>query len=278
MPTSEIVYLGPEGTYAHRVARKKYGRNNNLKFKGLESVYCVCEYVAAKPSRKGVIPIENSSSGAIYETVDALLDENLSLKIEEEVAINVKLALLGRKGDDIRTIYSHSAPRKHCGRWIESRYPRAKWIETNSTAAAAKKAFSNEHSAAIGSRLAASLYKLDIIQYPIPGVSELNVTHFFIVSKRCATLPRAGKTSLAVRLCNRPGALYDFLKPLAEAGINLSRIISRPIEGKPGVFGFFIDVDKGSGKALRDALRDAQKSTVDMKILGSYPSYRIYQS
>jgi len=106
MPASEIVYLGPPGTFAHKIARKRY-RAGGHKFISRETVRAVCEYVAANSRRVGVIPIDNSTSGTIYPSVDALLDEDLSLQIQEEISVQVELALLGRKGEHIDRIKLH---------------------------------------------------------------------------------------------------------------------------------------------------------------------------
>lgn len=274
---SKIIYLGPEGTYAHEVAQKRY--HDTSKLRGCESIQEICREVSTMPNSRGVVPIVNSSGGTIYETVDGLLDTKLSLYIEEEIAINVRLALLGRKDEEIRTIYSHFAPFKHCGSWLRTEYPKAKWVEVASTGIAAREAAGNANSAAICNKRAADIYGLEVLRYPLPGLSDSNVTQFFIIGKKCNVLPKSDKTSVAVQLPNRPGSLCDFLKPLADAKINLSRLISRPIPGKPSECAFFMDIDESIHKPqLRKVLEKLEEDSINMRVVGSYPSFRLYNA
>jgi len=279
MSISEVIYLGPSGTYAYEVALKRFS-GIVKRFRACESIREICQDVAASRSSRGIVPIVNSSGGMIYETIDNLLDDNLALCIEEEIALNVRLALLGRKGGTIGAIYSHFVPFKHCGDYLKKTYPAAKWVEVGSTAIAAREASNRNDGAAIGNRRAASIYGLDILRFPIPGLSSRNVTHFFVIGSKCTmALNRKAKTSLAVRLANKPGALFHFLKPLAERGLNLSRLISRPIPGQPKESAFFMDIDENYRKTcMKDALSEARLYTDGMRILGSYPSFRSYTS
>lgn len=275
MARSEIVYLGPEGTYAHEVARKRY--LDGRKLRGCESIQEICREVSETPALKGVVPIVNSSGGMIYETVDGLLDSKLALYIEEEIAINVRLALLGRKGKEIRTVFSHFAPFRHCGNWLRKEYPKAEWIEVASTGIAARAAAGTANAAAICNKRAAQIYGLEVLRFPLPGLSEKNVTHFFVIGGKYITLAKSDKTSLAIQLPNKPGSLYDFLKPLADAKMNLSRLISRPIPGRPKEFAFFMDIDESIlNPQLKKVIEKLEDYSTEMRVVGSYPSFRIY--
>jgi chorismate mutase/prephenate dehydratase len=274
----EIAYLGPEGTYAHEMALKRY-RGKRMKLTPCASIEAVFDYVARSPQRRGVVPIVNSSGGTIYETIDGLMNENHGLHIEEELSLNVRLALLGRKGLPIETIYSHFVPFEHCDRWLKRRHPDVDRVPMNSTAIAAREASHSERAAAISNRRAATIYGLDVLVFPIPGVSRTNVTHFIIVGRKPSRLPRSSKTSLAVYLHNQPGALLDFLTPMAEAGLNLSTLISRPIKGKPKQYAFFVDVDGDVHQPrMKKALKEACRRVDQVLVLGSYPSFRTYTS
>lgn len=274
----EVVYLGPEGTYSHEVARKRF-RGEEVRFVPRETVREMCAYVARRRSRCGVVPIVNSTGGTIYDTVDMLLDDGLGLSIDEEISLNVKLALLGHRGRSIKTIYSHPIPLEHCELWIARKFPNARTVALPSTAAAARNVADQADSAAISNRAAAAIYGLDVLTYPIPGASEINVTHFYVLSKQHTDRNRVRKTSLAVRLANRPGSLLSFLQPIADAGLNLSRIISRPIKGMPNQFAFFLDVEgNAASPSLKAALEKASAHADIMRILGSYPSFRTYTS
>jgi len=276
MRVSEIVYLGPEGTYAHEVSKKRF-RHAKVKLTGCDTVLDVCRYVARHPKSRGVVPSLNSSGGTIYETVDALLDDTLSLRVEEELTLDVKLALLGRRGEEPSAIYSHFVPLRHCRDWLRREFPKAEIIKAASTAAAAREAACRSNAVAIGGRWAASIYGIDVLEYPIAGMAGENVTHFFVVGKKVQPLPRVQKTSLGVYLPNTPGSLCSFLLPLS--GLNLSRLVSRPIPGRPRAFSFFIDVDADARKpVLRNALAASRKTGAEIRILGSYPSHRMYHS
>ncbi len=279
MSALQIFYLGPPGTFTHEVARKRFGRQGAT-FRDEETVMGVCEKVAgSRGPCKGIIPIDNSTGGTIYTSVDALLDDRLDLHIQEEIALNVSLALIGRPGEEIRRLYTHFAPMRHCKQWIESRHPDAELIEVSSTAVAARDASREPHAAAISNRMAAPLYGLHVLEHPIPTSIPTNVTHFFVIASQTIKQPRISKTSLALRLHNTPGSLYDFLRPLADARINLSRIISRPIEGKPREFAFLIDVDDDVKRPrLSVAMQQAGRHCAHLRILGSYPCFRTYRS
>ena len=111
MALPEVAFLGPLGTYSHLVAEKRFGRKSTLI--PLPSILDVCSYVSRHGERHGVVPIENSSGGAIYETVDILLTNRPKVHILEELTLNVHLALIGRKNTRLDVLYSHFAPMEH---------------------------------------------------------------------------------------------------------------------------------------------------------------------
>lgn len=265
----EVAYLGPEGTYSHQVAAKRYGRT--AKLVPCPSIVDVFAYAARKPSRHAVVPIENSSGGTVYETVDVLLSGKYDLQIEEELDAHVKLALIGCKGEEIRVLYSHFAPLIHSDTWLRRHLPGAQRREVPSTAIAAREAARERHSAAIGSRQAAKLYGLDVLSYPVEQDIP-NVTQFYALAKRCRRLAGERKTSLAVHLPNTPGSLCSFLEPFRVNRVNLSRIISRPIPGRPSEYAFYVDLD-GTPKEprVRLAMEHAEGTGAQLRMLGHYP-------
>jgi prephenate dehydratase len=277
MPSKkEVAYLGPVGTYSHLVAEKKYGKGCQMV--PLPTVLDVCAYVSRKPGRHGIVPIENSSGGAIYETVDILLANKPRIRIDEELTLDVQLALMGHKGQPVRSLYSHFAPLEHCVSWIRKHLPRVKKQVVTSTAVAAQRAAADLNAAALGSRKLAGIYGLDVLEYPVKtGVP--NVTVFLAISGR-KTIGRVGdKTTLAVKLPNEPGSLCTLLEAFRDQDVNLSRIISRPIRGCPREYAFLVDIE-GSPRlaAVRQALATARKTCVQLRIVGSYSSHRPYKS
>lgn len=276
MPPKEVAYLGPVGTYSHLVAEKKYGTTCTMV--PLPTVLDVCSYVSRKPGRCGIVPIENSSGGAIYETVDILLANKPRICIDEELTLDVRLSLIGHKGHSVTSLYSHFAPLEHCVAWIRKHLPRVKKHVVTSTAVAAQRAALDPSAAALGSRKLAGIYGLDILEYPVEtGVP--NITVFLAISGR-KTVQRGGdKTTLAVKLPNTPGSLCTLLESFRDQNVNLSRIISRPIRGCPREYTFLLDI-KGTPRltSVQRAIRTARKTCVKLRIVGSYSSHRPYKS
>ncbi len=290
MSRREIAYLGPAGTYSHWVAERRFGRRAVLI--PLPTIRDVCAYVAAAPHRLGVVPIENSSGGALYETVDILLENRPPVRIMEELALEVKLALLGHRGRRMRTLYSHFAPLEHCATWIRRHLPGVQRRAVASTALAAQRAAEDPDAGALGSRLGGHLghrlvlggvvggegvdghHRGDPVEADVP-----NLTLFLVIGGRRRVQPASTRTTLAVQLPNEPGSLCTFLEAFRDAGVNLSRIISRPIRGCPRQYAFLVDIDGTPADArLRRVLARAAKAAVRLRVIGAYPSRPAYRS
>lgn len=269
MKAAEVVYLGPEGTYAHQVAEKRFGRRARLVPQ--PSIIEAFSYAAASPRRRLVVPIENSSAGTVYETVDILLSGKYDLRIEEGIDIHVRLALLGHKGHKPRVLYSHFAPLVHCDSWIRAHLRGVERREVPSTGVAAREAAQQSDAVAIGSRRAARTHGLDVLSCPI-AQDVPNVTQFFVLARNSRPLPRASRISLGVNLANRPGSLCSFLEPFRDNRVNLSRLVSRPIPGRPSEYAFFVDVEGSLQKrAVIAAMEQASRTGAIMHVMGSYP-------
>ena len=273
---SEVAYLGPEGTYSHLVAEKRFGRRCTLV--PLPTIHDVCARVARDKTRRGIVPIENSSGGAIYETVDILLEGSPRVQIEAELTLDVKLALLGRPGENIRTLYSHFAPLEHCAGWIRQHLPDVVKQGTSSTAVAAQHVLNETQTAALGSRRLAKLYGLSVLQYPV-HVDIPNITAFLSIGARPTAIRGRAKTTLAVKLLNEPGALCTFLATFREANVNLSRILSRPIRGCPREYIFLVDIEGAADRPeIKRVLTAARRAAAELRVVGSYPINREYKS
>ena len=272
-----VAYLGPEGTYSHIVAEKRYGHRAHLV--PLASVLEICLFVTEEPgSRRGIVPIENSSGGAIYETVDILLENHPPVCVLEEISLNVRLALLGRKGEKIKVLYSHFAPLEHCNTWIRKRLPQVVAHVVSSTAVAAQRAAVERYSGALASRRQAGMTGLDVIEYPVQADIP-NITVFLALGGHRRIQPGAAKTSLALKLPNKPGALCTFLEAFRDQNVNLSRLISRPLRGCPREYAFLVDVDGAAGDApVQRAMNIARPDCVELRVVGAYPTQRQYTS
>lgn len=277
MTIREVAYLGPAGTYSHLVAEKRFGLR--MKLVPCDTIHDVCLFVAKAPSsRRGVVPIENSSGGAIHETVDILLGNKPQVHICEELALEVRLALLGHKGATIKHLYSHAMPFEHCSGWIRKHLPGVKKQVVASTAKAAEMTAGDMSAAALGSRKLASMYKLKILKFPVEA-DTLNLTAFLVIGGKKPLASGAHKTTLAVHLANVPGSLCSFLEVFRKYDVNLSRLISRPIRGLPKEYAFLVDVEGASTSSkVRAALALAAKTCVSVRVTGSYPVRAAYRS
>ncbi len=274
----EVAYLGPEGSFAHLVAKQRYAGTSH-RLVPLRSVGEVFEYLDLHENVKGIVPIENSSGGIIYPTVDGIIDHSCMLFIEEELSIDVKLALMSKKGRKIERIYSHFAPLHHCGPYIKANYPNATTLPCDSTPNAAKAAALDENGAAIGTIDAAEIYGLDDILAQEIRNDIPNVTQFFLVGRERNNSGDNKKTSLVVTLPNHPGGLVHFLNPFADSNVNLTRIQSRPVTGAPNTYNFLIELDRTeSDPSVGKALKLAKKVTLRLHNVGSYPVMPRYKS
>ncbi len=275
MTQQTVAFLGPLGTYSHLVARKRFGKAHMIP---LSSILDVFTFVARNKGTFGVVPIENSSGGAINETIDILLDNKPVVHIVGELSLDVKLAQLGHKGFPIKRLYSHFVPLMHCAPWIAKHLKGVEKREAASTAAAAAMAAADLHAAALASRNLATQFGLDILNFPV--ASDIpNITTFIVVTGKREIPVNSVKTTLAIRLQNRPGSLYQFLGLLHAEGINLSRLVSRPIRGVRQEYAFLVDLDgDAESDGVRRALESAAKDCVSMRICGSYPCHKTYKS
>ncbi len=265
-----IAFLGPEGTFTHMAMKYQFG----LSAWGLPvgSIAAVFAEVQKGAADFGVVPIENSTDGAVTHTLDTFLDSDL--KISAEIVLEVAQCLLVRAGLDlpgIERVYSHPQGLGQCRKWLEANLPKATQVEASSTAEAARLAKEDPSGAAVASELAADLFDLAILRQRIQDLAE-NATRFLVLGKVQAEPTGRDKTSLLLTAKDGPGILLRILQPFSDAGLNLTKIESRPGRRKAWQNVFFMDVeghqqDAAMGKAL-DALRPLCEA---VKVLGSYP-------
>ena len=274
-PLPPIAYLGPEGSFAHLVAKQRYEGRALRPFKTIPEVF---EYVSGEPQSLGIVPIENSSGGNILPTVDGLIENACRIFVNEELSLDVKLALLGRKDSPIDVVYSHSAPLQHCQKWLRKTYPNAEHVAAPSTSGAVQFALQEPNAAAIGPIENAEMYGLEVLHYPIEKEVP-NVTQFFVIAHERQAITDGVKSSFVVALPNSPGSLCAFLEPFKNAAVNLTRIQSRPIIGQPNTYMFLVELE-GSEEAgpVQQALRGAGEVAMRIDSLGSYRVIARYQS
>ncbi|HEY5742966.1 MAG TPA: prephenate dehydratase domain-containing protein [Terrimicrobiaceae bacterium] len=272
-----VNYLGPEGTFSHILARKRFGKRAILV--SCPTIEAIFDRVLASGTDLGIVPVENSSGGTVYDSVDLLIRYAGRVFIREELAMDVRIALLGRTGKTIGTVFSHFVQIKHHADWLKVRHPDARLRAVASTALAAKKAAASKAAAALASPGAADVYGLEVLEMPSLKGSP-NVTHFFTIARDAPDHhEKEGKTALVVALPNVCGSLHRFLGPFARQNVNLSRIVSRPIAGHPQTYVFFLEIDgHPETPAVSRALRLARALTESMTSLGTYPARKRFKS
>lgn len=265
----KIAYLGPEATFTHMAAKVKFGESAEyIPTKGIGDVF---SHVETGRADYGVVPVENTSEGMVNYTLDRILDSELN--IIGEVILRISHYLLSKESQlkDIKKIYSHPQAIAQCRLWLERNLSQAEIVETKSTGDAARRASNEKRAGAIGSRLASSIYNLNIVEEHIEDSAQ-NYTRFLVIGKE--KIPRTGddKTSIALAIKDKVGALFELMKPFAENRVNMNKIESRPSKQKPWDYIFFIDIDghieDKNVKKVFDSLKDL---TTFLRVLGSYP-------
>ncbi len=270
--TYKIAYLGPEATFTHIAALKKFG--HSLEYLECDSIKDVFTEVERDRASYGVVPIENSTEGAVNHTLDMFVDSNLKICSEAYLPIHHNLVSKLKKVSSIKTIYSHQQVFAQCRNWLEKNMPKAKLVPVTSTTIAAMYATLGRNRAAIASNLAAERYGLNILARSIEDSSH-NITRLLIIGKQDERRTGRDKTSVLFSMKDKSGALHNALVPFKKNGINLTKIESRPSKKKAWRYYFFVDMQGHiADKKVAKALQQLKKSCSFLKVLGSYPEAR----
>ncbi len=263
-----IAYLGPEATFTHQAALKRFG--SQVKYIACNSITDVFLEVERDNADYGVVPIENSIEGAVSHTLDMLVDSEL--KICSQAILDVVHNLLANSPKNkIRRIYSISQVFGQCRIWLQENMPGVEKIEVSSTTRAAQIAAKEKGSACIASLLAAKVYKLRVIASDIED-SPHNVTRFLIIGKTDVAQTGLDKTSVIFSIKDKVGALHDMLMPFKKYRINLTKIESRPSKKRAWDYYFFVDLEgHRDNPRVKKALLELENKCRFMKVLGSYP-------
>lgn len=265
----ELGYLGPKGSYSYEAA-KTYEPIARLIPMG--SFYEIVDSVEKGSIGKGILPIENSTEGAVTAVMDGLLKTEAKIVGEIVMSINHNLVSSDKNIDEINYIYSHPQAIEQCREYVRKHIPGASLIACESTSLACDKAREKGRGyAAIANREAASIYNLNILRSNIQD-NSLNQTRFVIISKSQVSECGPCKTSIAFSFPDdRPGALHKVLKEFADRNINLTRIESRPAKTEIGKYIFYIDfIGSPENKVIREMFNEIENMTVFLKILGTY--------
>lgn len=266
-----IAFQGENGAYSQEAIFETFGAETpTLACTSFDEIFRAVETGNAE---LGILPIENSTAGAINQSYDLLLDHDL--KIAREVIFRVRHALLANEGTslaDIRRVYSHPQALAQCEHFIAEHH----WepVVAYDTAGAAKQLAEvpEKNAAAIASETAARLYGLNILARNIQDLPN-NLTRFFVIAQNEPPRTEKSKTSIVFATRHIPGALYNCLGEFASRGINLTKIESRPDRRVPWHYVFYLDFEgHWSDPPCRDALVNLLSKSSFLKVLGSYPT------
>jgi chorismate mutase/prephenate dehydratase len=263
-----IAYFGPEATNTHQAARSKFGAS--LNYTPQVSIADVFDVVARGNADYGVVPIENSTEGAVNHTLDVFMESEL--RICAQILMKIENHLVAKiPRDQIRKIYSHPQVFGQCRNWLRANLPDVDLVEVSSTPRAAELAASEPHAAAITGKMAAEYHGLKILAPAIQDIAT-NTTRFLVIGRTASPPTGDDRTSLMVSVQDKPGALLHVLEPFNRLKISLSKIESRPSKRKPWEYFFFIDIDGHAGdEKVKSAIEELEQHCTFVKILGTYP-------
>ncbi len=266
-----IAYLGPEATFTHQAAIRNFGVS--LCYQAMKTIPDVFAEVENGSADYGVIPIENSTEGAVFHSMDMLVDSELH--ICSQVYLPIEHCLVARVPlEQIKEIRSKDQAIGQCREWLQAHLPGVQTMDVVSTAEAVRMAAEIEGVAAIASVHSAQHYGVPVQVRSIQDRDD-NVTRFLVIGKTRAQPLGDGrdKTSLVLSLKDEPGALEKTLRPFGKRGINLSKIESRPSRKKAWDYLFFIDfIGHYQEPKVQEVLAELEQHCEFVKWLGSYPN------
>lgn len=267
-----VAYLGPASTYNHQAAIQQFG--SSVKHQPVASIPDVFTAVERGEAHYGVVPLENSSEGAVFHSYDSLVESDLKIVAQTLLKIEHCLISEAETLTSIREVHSHPQALGQCRDWLRRNLPEAQLIAASSTARAVQKTKGNPEMAAIAGSLAAEMYTVPILSRGIQDMRD-NMTRFLVIGDQTGDRLGNGrdKTSLVLTIHNKVGALQQALAPFSSRGIDLTKIESRPSRKKAWDYYFFIDlIGHVDDETLAQAIDEARESCPLVKWLGSYPA------
>jgi chorismate mutase/prephenate dehydratase len=267
---ARVAYLGPEGTYTHSAAQAHFGAGTTML--PLASIEDVFHAVQEGSADAGVVPVENSSEGAVNITLDRLM--SASPPICGEIELRVHHNLMGRMAalSGVTRVCAHPQALAQCRHWLDEHLPGVVRMPVSSNAAGARLAGEEEGTAAIAGEVAAGVYGLDLLARNIED-HDHNTTRFLVLGRRRPRSTGEDKTSILVSGSRtKAGSLFRLLEPLARHKVNMTRIESRPSRRHKWEYVFFIDLEgHAADKPVAAALSVLRRRSSQYRVLGSYP-------
>jgi len=265
-----VAYLGPAGTYSHAAVTRHFGEA--ITAEPCASIDEVFRAVEAGRSDYAVVPVENSTEGAVGRTLDLMCQTPLTIVGEIKLRIRQNLLAKAVSLDAVTRVYSHAQSLAQCVQWLARHLPSAARVAVASNAEAARLAAAEPGAAAIAGEAAAAIYGLDVIAAHIEDEPN-NTTRFWVLGRHAVAPSGKDETSLVMSAKNQPGAVHALLEPFAKHGVSMSRLESRPARTGLWEYLFFVDLEgHQESPAVAAALAELRGRAPFLKLLGSYPA------
>jgi chorismate mutase/prephenate dehydratase len=264
-----VAYLGPAGTFSEQAMYQQFGRAvEGLPCASFDEVFRATE---AGTADFGVVPVENSTEGAVNRTLDLLLQTSLAISGEVSLAVHHSLMTANGSMDGVKRICAHSQALAQCQSWLNQHYPNIERQAVASNGEAARIASQEPGTAAIAGEIAGQQYNLQVVTAHIQDDPH-NRTRFAVIG-RLQTAPSGhDQTSLVLSVPNKAGAVYNLLAPLAKHGVSMTRFESRPARTGTWEYYFYVDVEgHAQDDKVAKALAELKDNAAFFKVLGSYP-------
>ncbi len=265
----KVAYLGPAGTFSESASRKHFGSAPD--FLPMPTIDDVFRAVEAGNADYGVVPVENSTEGAVGGTLDLLLANPLKVCGEVKLRIHQQLMSRAEGIGAAKRLYSHAQSLAQCHEWLNRNLASVSRVPVASNAEAARLAAEDPESCAIAGEAAARLYGLNILAANIEDDPN-NTTRFLVIADHDAGPSGQDRTSLVFSAPNRPGAIHGLLEPLARHGVDMTKLQSRPARSGLWEYVFYADIQGHQQDAeVAAALQELNERAAFVKVLGSYP-------
>ncbi len=264
-----VTYLGPAGTYSEEAARARFG--NSAMYETCSDLDEVILMVESGQADVAVVPIENSTEGAVNRTLDLL--RQTELQICDEILLPIHHQLLSRAEslEEITEVLAHPQALAQCHTWLAKYLPKVRQVPVVSNGEAAQLAVANPKRAAIASKRAAALNSLSVLAKNIED-DKANATRFLVLGTTQTQPSGNDKTSLLWSVANQPGTLVELLAILQKHHVNMVKLESRPADGGKWEYVFYVDVEgHAQDEPVKKALLAIKQKAHFLKVLGSYP-------
>jgi chorismate mutase/prephenate dehydratase len=268
--TMSIAYLGPEATFTHQAAIRRFG--SSLKYVAQKTIADIFTEVSKGRADYGVVPVENSTEGVVTHTLDMFVDSDL--KIVSQIVLPIQYCLAAKSKTakaKIQKIYVHPQALGQCRSWIQKHLPHVEILEASSNARSAELAAKDKSAAAVTGFLAAGKYGLEILEQDIQD-NAANATRFLVLGRTCSPPTGSDRTSLMISVSDKVGALHEAIAAFRRYKINMTKIESRPSKRKAWEYFFFIDcAGHAQDRVVAKAIKLLGAHCNFVKVLGSYP-------